>query len=502
MTQRFSRRAFLAALGTSIATGALAEAPTRSLRPHLRGAGHARRAVPGPEGVFRDANVSGKVTYAVVDTGTGAVLESRNGATGVPPASVAKTVTALYALDALGAEHRFHTSVVVTGGVRNGIVQGDLVLAGGGDPTLDSNHLFELASNVKAAGIREVRGRFLIWDGALPREDRIDAGQPDHVGYNPAISGLALNYNRVHFGWQRGTNGYSVTMDARTDKYRPEVSVAHMQVVSRSAPVYTYRATPARDEWTVARGALGNAGARWLPVRLPGLYAGDVFRTMARSHGLVLKAPERIDRLPEGETAARVHSAPLHAILRDMLEYSNNLIAEMVGLAATARRKGGVSSLRESAAEMNLWAGAALGMAETRLVDHSGLGEASRMRADEMALALAKVHARGFRNKLKEIPMRDGAGRAAPSGRIAVHAKTGTLNYVSGLAGYLTAPDGTELAFAVFAADIERRSQIARANRERPEGARSWNARAKRLQQALIERWATLYGGRGVAKGQ
>lgn len=494
MKQQFSRRSFLAALSTSFATGALAGAPTQSLRPQLRDGGLGRQAVPGPEAVFRDANLSGKVTYAVANAETGAILESRNGGTGVPPASVAKAVTALYALDVLGRDHRFQTSVIVTGGVRNGIVQGDLVLAGGGDPTLDSNHLAELAAQVKATGIREVRGRFLVWDGALPRQDRIDAGQPDHVGYNPAVSGLALNYNRVHFGWQRGANGYSVTMDARTEKYRPEVSMARMQVVQRSIPVYTYAATPEQEEWTVASGALGKGGARWLPVRLPDLYAGDVFSTMARSHGIVLSSPERADRLPAGETAAVVTSAPLHLILNDMLEYSNNLIAEMVGLTTTARRLGSVASLKASATEMSRWAGAALGMAQTRLVDHSGLGDASRMKADEMAQALAKVRENGFRAMLKPIPMRDDRGRPASSHPITVHAKTGTLNYVSGLAGYLTTPNGVELAFAVFAADIERRSRIPRAQRERPEGARGWNARAKRLQRQLIERWAALYG--------
>ncbi len=493
MIQRFSRRSFLAALTTSLASGALAGAPTDSLRPRLRGEGFAKKAVPGPDAIFRDANLSGKVTYAVADGETGAILESRNGTTGAPPASVAKAVTALYALDALGGEHRFKTSVIVTGGLDNGVVLGDLVLVGGGDPTLDSNHLAELAAQIKDAGIREVKGSFLVWDRALPREDRIDAGQPDQVGYNPAISGLALNYNRVHFGWTRGSNGYNVTMDARTERYRPDVTVAKMQVVSREAPIYTYQSTPARDEWTVARRALGNGGARWLPVRLPGLYAGDVFRTMARSHGLVLDAPKVVDELPEGDTAALFYSESLRSILQDMLKYSNNLIAEMVGLSATARRTGRAESLRESADEMSRWAASELGMTETKLIDHSGLGDASRMRADEMAIALAEVRARGFRSMLKPIPMRDSRGRPVASSAIKVDAKTGTLNYVSGLAGYMTTPEGAELTFAIFAVDLDRRSRIPRADRESPEGARGWNLRAKRLQQKLIERWAALY---------
>ena len=77
---------------------------------------------------------------------------------------------------------------------------------------------------------------------------------------------------------------------------------------------------------------------------------------------------------------------------------------------------------------------------------------------------------------------------------IKVDAKTGTLNFVAGLGGFMTAADGTELAFAIFAADTDIRSRIKRADRERPQGARSWNGRAKALQQALIRRWGALYG--------
>ena len=50
------------------------------------------------------------------------------------------------------------------------------------------------------------------------------------------------------------------------------------------------------------------------------------------------------------------------------------------------------------------------------------------------------------------------------------------------------------MAFAIFAADQDIRAGITRANRDRPEGARTWNRRAKTLQQKLIERWGTLYG--------
>ena len=89
----------------------------------------------------------------------------------------------------------------------------------------------------------------------------------------------------------------------------------------------------------------------------------------------------------------------------------------------------------------------------------------------------------------------DDRGRVLQNTPLKVAAKTGTLNFVSGLGGYVATQGGRDLAFAIFVADTDQRDRIARADRETPRGARSWNGKAKRLQQALIERWAAAYGG-------
>src|SRR6056297_3770709 len=330
-----------------------------------------------------------------MDVKTGVLLESRAAPAGLPPASVTKALTALYALDSLGAGYRFATRLVATGPLENGVLKGDLVLAGGGDPTLDTNALAQMASDLKDAGVRDVRGAFKVWGGALPYERVIDPTQPEHVGYNPSVSGLNLNFNRVHFEWKRGGEGYSFSMDARSDRYRPAVTVARMAIAGRDAPVYTYRDGGDHDAWTVASGALGNGGARWLPVRKPEAYAGEVFASFARSHGIVLKPGGAVTRAQQGEALVVHRSAPLTEVLRDMLKYSNNLTAERVGMAATAKRVGSAQSLSASAREMSRWAPSDVGMEGAALVDHSGLGERSRLSADAMARALVRVRSEG-----------------------------------------------------------------------------------------------------------
>ncbi|KAA8610811.1 D-alanyl-D-alanine carboxypeptidase/D-alanyl-D-alanine endopeptidase [Salipiger aestuarii] len=496
MTTVISRRHFLAAFGASglaAATPAWAEAPDASLRPVARGEDLRLRSLATSQDLIAAAKLNGAVSFAVLDMATGAMLDSHAPTLGLPPASVAKALTASYALTALGPNHRFATDLLATGEVRDGVLRGDLVLLGGGDPTLDTDGLAELAAALKAQGVARIEGRFLVCGSALPYARTIDAGQPDHVGYNPAVSGLNLNYNRVHFEWRRGGNGYRISMDARSEAHRPAVRMASMGVIARAAPLYTYHDGEARDEWTVARGALGKSGARWLPVRKPESYAGEVFQVLAGGMGVSLPAPETVVTCPSGTRLARKQSAPLRIVLRDMLKWSTNLTAEIVGQAATKARLGEVVSMRQSADAMSAWARAEFGLSHVALVDHSGLGEASRIASQDMARALYHIRSRlDLKALLKPIPMRDGARKVVQDAPVSVHAKTGTLNFVSGLAGYADLDGGRELVFAIFCGDLDRRAKLTKAQRERPEGGKAWNTRAKILQQALIDRWAVI----------
>ena len=475
------RRAVLAGLLAGAAAPAFAGAPLTSLRPRLRGEAAPRPVAPAAESLIRAAGLGGKVTYVVANARTGEVLEIRKPLMRMPPASVTKAMTALYALEALGPEHRFETQVLATGDVSGGRLDGDLVLVGSGDPTLDTDALGDLAAGLKSAGIYEVTGGLKIWANALPELPWIDPDQPDHVGYNPAISGLNLNYNRVHFEWKRGSSGYDVTLQARARKFRPEVSVARMRIEDRRFPVYTYEDRRGIDNWTVAKGALGREGARWLPVRHPPEYVADVFETLARSHGIVVKRAERVKNRVDGRLLAKVESAPLKDVLQGMLRYSTNLTAEATGMAATRVRGHDFFDLAGSATAMNGWLNAQLGCRSAAFVDHSGLGYGSRISASDMVRGLVAAHRRGdLQPILKEFKLGEVSKAAA---KTHVRAKTGTLNFVSALAGYVSTPNDTELAFAIFTADTARRDAIKVEERERPAGARGWSRRSRTLQK-------------------
>lgn len=485
---RFGRRTVLAMLMFGAADAALANAPVQSLRPIKKPGDARKRALAGADALISQAKLGGKVSFAVADARTGRMIETHTPLVNHPPASVAKAVTTLFALEKLGGGARFRTQLIATGPVQNGVLSGDLVLVGGGDPTLDTDTLYNMAAGLKAKGVREIRGKFRVYGKSLPSVDRIDASQPEHVGYNPAVSGLNLNFNRVYLEWKRSGQGYSVTMDGRSERFRPGVGFAKTQIENRSLPIFKYSGQGGRDNWSVASKALGNGGGRWLPVRRPEIYAGDVLQTLARSHGVTLPFPVMSTTRPNGSVLVDHVSTDLQRICRDMLRFSTNLTAEVVGLQASR-----AGSLKASAREMSTWMSKRYGVKKAKFVDHSGLGDASQISANEMVKTLLGQGARGaLQPILKPIAVRNADNKVVQNSPIQIVAKTGTLNFVSALAGYIRTPDGRDLAFAIFMSDLPRRRALKKNDRESPKGSRSWNGRAKRLQSQLINRWAVI----------
>lgn len=419
------------------------------------------------------SGLPGQVGFALTDPATMRLIEGQAEGAPMPPASILKAITALYALSQLGPQHRFRTRVIRAGDA--------LILAGGGDPVLTTDDLATLAGRIVEAG-QTTPARFCVWGGALPQVEEITPDQADYLAYNPAVSGMILNFNRVHLGWRRTNGGLQMSLEARAARNSPRAYTI-TAAPGDQRDLFSYRSEGRRESWTVARSAMGRAGSRWLPVRKPELYAGDVFQTLCRAKGLVLPNPEVISALPSGDEVAWLESQPLTDILRDMLRYSTNLTAEVVGLHASR-----AATPRQSAQAMQAWLVAQGQGLNFTLGDHSGLSDTSRVTAQGMAKLLAGPGlATGLPALLKKNPLDDDLG--ADADRAAqVLAKTGTLNFVSNLAGYLQDADGSYRAFALMCMDRPR--HVATSGQELPAGVATWTRDAKRLQRRILQSWA------------
>lgn len=488
-----TRRGILAGLLAGVAGPALAGGGvTQSLRPMPRpdGGSAPLSRTEGAAGSASDliaaAKLGGVTGFCVAEVATGRVLEQENAGALLPPASVIKSVTALYALEKLGPQHRFRTEVWALGNLAGGRLEGDLVLVGGGDPMLDSDDLGDLAAELAKTGLREVTGRFLAYAGALPEFERITEDQPVQVGYNPGLSGLCLNFNRVNFEWTKG--GATIAMNARGERYVPDVRMARMQVVDRDSPVFAYRKGPGTEDWSVAKAALRKEGSRWLPVRQVALYVAEVFRNLCAAQGIALKAPEVVRERPTGGRVLAGRDSPeLSRILQQMLRFSTNITAEAVGLAAS-----GATGRAESAAAMVDWARAGFGPAAV-LGDHSGLGPLSRVTPEGlMRVLMTGSRGQDLRAVLRKVSVKDDKGRPIENYPAKVVGKSGTLNFVSGLAGFIQPPSGRELCFAIFSADVPRREAVPVESRDNTPGNDAWVNRAHLLQSRLIRRWAEM----------
>ncbi len=494
MTRSFSRRFVISSLLSGVASIATA-APITSPRPEGRPESDPTlfrpEARPSLAQFVSDADLGGMVGVALMDVATGELLESHLSNIPLPPASVTKVLSSYFALEILGANYKFETKLIAVGEVVDGVLQGDLALVGGGDPTLQTDDLGEMAKALVATGIKEITGTFKVWGRALPSVYEIDPSQLDHLGYNPAISGLNLNFNRVYFEWAQTGDAYRVSMDARSELYRPEVQFARMEVVERDLPIYTYSNSSSRDDWTVARRALGKEGSRWLPVRYPALYAGEAFRSLALGMGIKLTAPQVVAERPEGREVVVHSSEPLEKVAKDCLKFSTNITAEIMGLSASTKvLVKHPESLAASAQVMRDWVRARTATRPT-FVDHSGLGDRTRVCAEDMVKLLS---APGVYDRmspiLKNIRVKDAKGSPIENPPAKVFAKTGTLNFVSALAGYVEKEGRPPLAFATFAADMPARLISKESQEEVPRGASAWSGRARQLQNDLLRRWS------------
>lgn len=398
------------------------------------------------------------------------------------PASNMKLLTTAAALHVLGPEYRFRTYLMTDGVVEHGVVSGDLVLFGTGDPGIsDRLHssktevYHRLIDQLESAGIHAVRGDLVGDASFFPGPLRSEGWDPrdlnDH--FAGAVSALSFNENVVSFRVVPRAAGAPPSVYTIPDRSGMTVLVNALTVVGRARPrlaiLRDHPLDPVRVEGRITAGT--RDVWREMTVPVPAHFAASTFRAALEQRGITVLGETRIVTAPalsavrrlsaptSGRRGVRVlarHvSDPLPLYLEVVNKQSNNLFAELV-FRAIGRVASGEGTPEASALAIRE-ALQDLGVDIDRVVqmDGSGLDGRNRVSATTFVDVLDAMAGGPFWPhywaSLPEAGRRRELGRmygTAAAGNL--RAKTGTIERVSALSGVVRTADGERLAFSLL----------------------------------------------------
>lgn len=403
----------------------------------------------------------------VVSLARGDTLFSRGADVRLVPASTMKLFTAAVALERLGPAHRFSTDVLRDGVLdAGGVVRGDLILRGDGDPALSPRFvrggpeapMRALAELTAGAGIARVTGD-LIADASAFEARTIPEGWLTRyagAGYAAPFSALSLNENIVIVGVRPAKTGAVVTLE-------PETSSLTVTSTVRTVPGAGARITARRlgNERVMVSGTIGarSSGVRYqLVVGDPVTFAAGAFRSALKARGITVDGAIRFARTPaKAMLVTSLPSPSLDRMISLMNHESINHYAELLWRdAARGTDRAMLGSAENASATLQDFLLRQVGATAGAVVatDGSGLSVLDRVTPRSLVQLLAHAHAApwgaAFHASLPvagESELLRHRMRTTPA-QGNLHAKTGTTDAVIGLAGYVTAENGEILAFA------------------------------------------------------
>ena len=370
----------------------------------------------------------------------------------VNPASLMKLFTTFAALDLLGPNWTWSTPVWLHGTLRDGVLYGDLVIQGSGDPTLVLERVWLLLRRVQQLGVREIRGDIVLDRTAfvVPEQDPAEFDGEPLRPYNVRADALMLNYKALLLTFTPDTaSGVArITADPPLAGVRVDASVP-----LGTAACADWRGALRADFSDASRIRFGGTfatacGEKLWPVAYvdPQRYNGRALLGLWQTMGGKLDGQVRDGTAPTGAPSFTFTSAPLADVVRDINKYSNNVMAQQLflTLGRVQRGAGTPEAAREALRE---WAAQRLGPEAAELVidNGSGLSRDNRVTARLLARLLQAAWATPLMSELtSSLPISglDGTLKRSRSTPGRAHLKTGSLRSVRGVAGFVLGNSG------------------------------------------------------------
>ncbi len=364
------------------------------------------------------------------------------------PASVMKLVTTLAALDSLGPAHTWKTRVLATGEARAGVLDGDLILQGGGDPALTLERFWLMLRELRARGIREIRGDVLV-DQAYYAIEPVDPGRFDGApqrAYNAPPAALLVSHNTLALHLSAGPDGAR----AQFDPMPAGLQLAN-ELTLDPGPCNGWRGgivtlmEPGRLRLQGRYPAACGEQRLWVNLLSPDATLAVAFAAVWEELGGRLAGRIRPAAAPaDARLLLEFDSPQLGLIVRDINTYSNNVMAKMLLLNLGAARYGGPATWEKGAEAVEAWL-AEKGIDTRQLVleNGSGLSRSERLCAASLARLLRWAAASPvYYPFAASLPVLGTNGTLKPRLKDTPQAgqawlKTGSLNGVRALAGYV-----------------------------------------------------------------
>ena len=388
---------------------------------------------------------------------------------GVPrsPASTIKLLTTFAALDLLGPAYTWQTEAWITGPLSDGRLAGDLILKGGGDPYLTTERFWTFLRELTGKGLKQIDGDLIIDDSYFdpePEDPGAFDGQPWRT-YNVTPDALLVNLKAVQFRVYRPVGGG-----------RPRVTtdpvLANLEIDNRignvKGPCQGFQRGVAIN---LPQGLDGNmvqlsgrfpTGCReysiYRTVMTPPQFAYGVFEPLWTQLGGGLSGKVRTGVVPDdAKRFARFNSIPLAEVVRNVNKFSNNVMTRQLLLTLGAEKTEQPGTAAKGRQVIGDWlSDMGLQTAEVFVDNGSGLSRDTRIPAGVMADMLLAAWRHPYMPEfIASMPLSgmDGTMRnrfrgSSLAGRM--HVKTGRLDDVYGIAGYVQARSGTRYVVVEF----------------------------------------------------
>lgn len=383
------------------------------------------------------------------------------------PASVMKLLTTLVALEELGPAFTWKTEAWVDGAVRDGRLTGNLYLKGHGDPYLLTESFWGLLNGLRQMGLQHIDGD-LVLDASYLQPDVADPGDFDGQrlrAYNTQASALLVNFQAFNFRFvpDPGERRLLIIADPH-----PEILTIDNQVRLTGGSCRGWgrglnmqvRHEGSRDIVRFTGSYQASCGEHELYRVLSDApqYVYELFKTLWPRHGGTFNGGLREALVPEGARRyASVESRPLAEILRAINKYSNNVMTRQLLLTLAAARTEPPGTTEKGTQVIRSWlARRGFEFPELVLENGTGLSREERISARHLGqVLLAGYNGRYMPEFVSSLPVAglDGTLQkrfVSTSVEGWLHAKTGSLNNVRSLAGYLVDRQGRRLVVVLL----------------------------------------------------